>query len=119
MSEKINVTLESTLGIIGSIIGIIFSLGITIIGGFLVGAFFNSSSGVIRGLLVLGFSILGLVGSIMIREQNKKKIKEGSYCMIIGGVGGFLVTFTFSILFYVVPGALLIIAGILGLNKLK
>ena len=119
MNKKINVNLESTLGIIGSIIGIIFSLGITVIGGFLVGAFFNSSAGVIRGLLVLGFSILGLVGSIIIKEQNKEKIKQGSYFMLIGGIGGFLITFTFSILFYIVPGILLISAGILGINKLK
>lgn len=106
---KISRTSEFVLGLIGGIFGIISGFMAMMMGG--IGKAVGSGSG---GLGTLGvwailFSILGIVGAVTV----KSKSKIGGWFMIIAAVGG-----TISVsMFYILPGILLIIGGLMGLIK--
>lgn len=88
--------LEFILGLIGGILGLLMALYFELVLFFL-----------LRIHLLLLFSIVGLVGAILVRKKEYNKLP--GYLMVIGGVGGFIAAYAF---FYI-PAALLVIAGLL------
>ncbi|ASS77250.1 hypothetical protein CIG75_15585 [Tumebacillus algifaecis] len=72
-------------------------------------AFEADGAGTVTGLgwAALFLSILGLVGSILV----KNKPKAGGVLMLIAGIGG-IISISF---FYILAGALLIIPGLISL----
>ncbi|MFC7745887.1 DUF4064 domain-containing protein [Lentibacillus kimchii] len=101
-------TTSFTLGLIGGIIGIIASFLAMFIGG--VGSAFEaegSGSMIGLGISALFASILGIVGSALV----KGKPKVGSILMLISAVWG-VVSVS---MFYIVSVVLLGIGGIMGL----
>lgn len=100
-------TTEFVLGLIGGIFGI-FGFIAMFIGG--VDAAFNGHSSIIGlGVGAIVLSILGIVGSVVV----KGKAKLGGAFMTIAAIGG---TICIS-MFYILPGVLLIIAGLMGLFR--
>jgi hypothetical protein len=103
-------TAEFSLGLIGGILGIIAGL----IGAFVgevATAMAVEEGGLVAGLswFSLLFSILGIVGAAIVRT----KTVLASVLMLVAAVGGF-VCISF---FYILPGLLLVIAGIMGLVR--
>jgi len=101
-----NRTAEFILGLLGGIVGLFFSIGLTILGGLLTD--FEMIMMVI-GLLSVVFSILGIVGSIIVKSKPKK----GGILMLISAVGGsvcLIQLFAMSWLF-------LLIAGLMGIFR--
>lgn len=99
---------ELVLGIIGGIFGIFGAIFAIIFGG--IGAAFGAGNMILwLGFSAMIFSIIGLVGSTI--TKGKKKL--GGWLMIGSAVGG-----TISIsAFYILPGLLLLIGGIMALAR--
>lgn len=103
-------TAEFVLGLIGGIFGIICAFIALLIGG--MGAAFRAEgANTIIGLGwgAVGLSILGIVGSVMVRS----KAKVGGIMMTVAAIGGFI---CISI-FYLLPGVLLLIGGLMGIFR--
>ncbi|CAM4333279.1 MULTISPECIES: DUF4064 domain-containing protein [Bacillus] len=103
-------TAEFVLGLIGGIFGVICAFIALMIGG--MGAAFEAEgANTIIGLGwgAVGLSILGIVGSVMVRS----KAKVGGIMMTIAAIGGFI---CISI-FYLLPGVLLLIGGLMGIFR--
>ena len=102
-------TTEFVLGLIGGIFGIISGVMALMMGS--IGSAIGSGSG---GLGTLGgwaiiLSVLGIVGACIVSS----KAKMGGWFMAIAAVGG-----TISVsMFYILPGILLIIAGLMALIR--
>jgi hypothetical protein len=108
--RRLKRTAEFSLGLIGGILGIIAGL----IGAFVgevATAMAVEEGGLVAGLswFSLLFSILGIVGAAIVRT----KTVLASVLMLVAAVGGF-VCISF---FYILPGLLLVIAGIMGLVR--
>ncbi|MBC6972458.1 DUF4064 domain-containing protein [Bacillus sp. Xin] len=111
--------IEFILGIIGGILGILISLLIMFIG-YLneLGPVLESSTGevptnknMILGLISLVISILGIVGSMLI----KTKEGIGSLIMIVAAISGFI---CISVL-YILPGIFLLISSLMIIFRKK
>nr|WP_088325605.1 DUF4064 domain-containing protein [Bacillus cereus] len=103
-------TAEFVLGLIGGIFGIICAFIALLIGG--MGAAFEADgANTIIGLGwgAVGLSILGIVGSVMVRS----KAKAGGIMMTVAAIGGFI---CISI-FFLLPGVLLLIGGLMGIFR--
>lgn len=103
-------TAEFVLGLIGGIFGIICAFIALLIGG--MGAAFEADgANTIIGLGwgAVGLSILGIVGSVMVRS----KAKVGGIMMTVAAIGGFI---CISIV-YLLPGVLLLIGGLMGIFR--
>jgi len=103
-------TTEFVLGLIGGIFGF-FGSFIAFAVGSLGKAFYVSNASTIStlGWFALLFSILGIVGSVVV----KHKPKLGGILMLISAVGGLI-----SISFFFIPAfVLLLIAGLMGLLR--
>ena len=100
---KQNIYNPFILGLIGGILGIIIA--------------YSSNTGLFWKFLVEFFSVLGIIGSIIFKYV--KSPTPGSILMIFSGAIGILLGLTFSISLYVLPGVVLIMAGIIGLKKWK
>ncbi|MGB8955489.1 MAG: DUF4064 domain-containing protein [Tumebacillaceae bacterium] len=105
-----NRTAELVLGLIGAIIGVLAGLFVVFVGGV------ASAMNVAEGSIVSGvawfsvlFSAVGLVGSVMVKNRTTL----ASVLMLIAAIGGFICLG----LFYVLPGALLLVASIMGLAR--
>lgn len=103
-------TTEFVLGLLGGIFGI-FSAFIGMAVGGIGEAFGASGASTISGLgwVALLFSILAIVGSVVV----KHKPKLGGAFMLIAGIGG-LISIS---MFFILPFVLLFIAGLMGLIK--
>lgn len=99
-------TTEFVLGLIGGIFGIISSLMAMFIGGAAT-AFGSSHGSTITGsaLIALIVSILGIVGSVL---SSKQTMLAGIF-LIAAAIIGFICIF----MFYILPGILLLIGGIM------
>lgn len=101
-------TTEFVLGLIGGIFGIFSGFIAMFIGG--VDAAFNGHSDIIGlGVGAIVLSIIGIVGSVVV----KGKAKLGGLFMTVAAIGGVICVS----MFYILPGVLLIIAGLMGLLK--
>jgi len=103
-------TTEFVLGLIGGIFGVFGAIIALFIGG--VDAAISSSGtsdiiGLGWGAVIL--SILGIVGSVVV----KGKAKLGGIFMLVSAIGGFICIS----LFYLLPGILLLIAGLMGILR--
>ncbi|HLR14625.1 MAG TPA: DUF4064 domain-containing protein [Bacillota bacterium] len=105
-----NRTAEFVLGLIGGIFGFIGAIMALFVGE--VDAVFSSSGTstiTSLGWLAFVFSILAIIGSVQVRSNAK----VGGIMLLVAAVGGFI-----SIsMFYLVPGILILIAGIMGVFK--
>ncbi|HEY3439702.1 MAG TPA: DUF4064 domain-containing protein [Paludibaculum sp.] len=103
-------TTEFVLGLIGGIIGF-FAAIIALIFGGIGGSLGADGASTIVGLAwaAMGFSILGIVGSALV----KSKAKMSGWFMTISAVGG-VVCISF---FYGLSFVLLLIAGLMALLK--
>lgn len=103
-------TTEFVLGLIGGIIGIFCSFIALAVGG-LGGSFGLEGASTVVGLgwVAILFSILAIVGSVVV----KSKPKLGGWFMIISAIGGLIGISAFFIL----PFVLIIIAGLMGVIK--
>ena len=103
-------TAEFVLGLIGGIFGIICAFGALMIGG--MGAAFEADGAntvIGLGWGAVALSILGIVGSVMVRS----KAKVGGIMMTVAAIGGFI---CISII-YLLPGVLLLIGGLMGIFR--
>lgn len=98
------------MGLIGGILGIVAGfMGLFV--GSVATALEVDGGGIVSGAswIAILLSILGIIGAGLVRG----KTKLASIFMLIAAVGGF-----FCIgLFYILPGVLLLIAGIMGLAR--
>ncbi|URZ01897.1 DUF4064 domain-containing protein [Clostridium felsineum] len=103
-------TVEFVLGLIGGIFGIISGVAAIGLGGLgvAVGATGSTTVGGL-GILAILFSILGIVGAVVVRTKGKL----GGIFMTIAAICGFICISYF----YILPGVLLIIPGLMGLIK--
>ena len=103
-------TAEFVLGLIGGIFGIICAFVALSIGG--MGAAFEADGAntvIGLGWGAVALSILGIVGSVMVRS----KAKVGGIMMTVAAIGGFI---CISII-YLLPGVLLLIGGLMGIFR--
>ncbi|MDA1972805.1 DUF4064 domain-containing protein [Bacillus cereus] len=103
-------TVEFVLGLIGGIFGIICAFVALLIGG--MGAAFEADGAntvIGLGWGAVALSILGIVGSVMVRS----KAKVGGIMMTVAAIGGFI---CISII-YLLPGVLLLIGGLMGIFR--
>ncbi|EEL19585.1 MULTISPECIES: DUF4064 domain-containing protein [Bacillus] len=103
-------TAEFVLGLIGGIFGIICAFVALLIGG--MGAAFEADgANTIIGLGwgAVALSVLGIVGSVMVRS----KAKVGGIMMTVAAIGGFICIS----LIYLLPGVLLLIGGLMGIFR--
>ncbi|MGX5677855.1 DUF4064 domain-containing protein [Bacillus toyonensis] len=103
-------TAEFVLGLIGGIFGIICAFVALLIGG--MGAAFEADgANTIIGLGwgAVALSVLGIVGSVMVRS----KAKVGGIMMTVAAIGGFICIS----LIYLLPGILLLIGGLMGIFR--
>ncbi|WP_242315966.1 DUF4064 domain-containing protein [Bacillus cereus group sp. BfR-BA-01355] len=103
-------TAEFVLGLIGGIFGIICAFVALLIGG--MGAAFEADGAntvIGLGWGAVALSILGIVGSVMVRS----KAKVGGTMMTVAAIGGFI---CISII-YLLPGVLLLIGGLMGIFR--
>lgn len=101
-------TAEFVLGLLGGIFGIISGFMAMMLGG-VAGAFEAEGASTVGnlGVSAIAFSILAIVGCVIV----KKHVKLGGLFMLIAGIGGII-----SIsMFYILPGALLIIGSLMAL----
>ncbi|MBD1379149.1 DUF4064 domain-containing protein [Metabacillus arenae] len=101
-------TTEFVLGLIGGIFGLIGAVMAILIGA-VDEAFTGSMEISGLGWSAVLFSIVGIIGSIVV----KRKPKLGGTFMTVAGLGGTISIF----IFYILPGVLLIIGGLMGLIK--
>lgn len=103
-------TVEFIFGLIGGIIGFICALAALFIGG--IGEAFNAEGAETVGNLgvaAIVFSIIAIIGAALV----KSKPKFAGVLFVISAIGGFI-----SIsMFYILPGILILIAGIMALFK--
>ncbi|WP_114555727.1 DUF4064 domain-containing protein [Bacillus sp. K6W] len=103
-------TAEFVLGLIGGIFGIICAFVALLIGG--MGAAFEADGAntvIGLGWGAVALSILGIVGSVMVRS----KAKVGGIMMTVAAIGGFI---CISII-YLLPGVLLLIGGLMSIFR--
>lgn len=103
-------TAEFVLGLIGGIFGIICAFVALLIGG--MGAAFEADGAntvIGLGWGAVALSILGIVGSVMVRS----KAKVGGIMMTVAAIGGFICIS----LIYLLPGVLLLIGGLMGIFR--
>ncbi|EOO23936.1 hypothetical protein ICM_05425 [Bacillus cereus BAG1X2-3] len=103
-------TAEFVLGLIGGIFGIICAFVALLIGG--MGAAFEADGAntvIGLGWGAVALSILGIVGSVMVRSKEK----VGGIMMTVAAIGGFI---CISII-YLLPGVLLLIGGLMGIFR--
>lgn len=103
-------TIEFVLGLIGGIFGVIAGIMALFLGG--VGSALGAEGASTIGGLGVGaivLSILGIIGSVLVRS----KAKLGGLFMTIAAIGGIICVSAF----YILPGILLIIPGLMGLFK--
>lgn len=107
---KISRTTEFVLGLIGGIFGILSGIVALLIGG-IGGAVGASGATSVVGLAMVAMllSILGIVGSAIV----KGNAKLGGIFMTVSAIGG---TICISA-FYILPGILLIVAGLMALIR--
>jgi len=103
-------TTEFILGLVGGIFGFFGALMALFFGGF-AKALGGSQASTIIGLGwgAIIFSIIGIVGSVLVRD----KAKLGGWFMVISAVGG-VICISF---FYALSFVLLLIAGLMGIIK--
>ncbi|OKA19978.1 DUF4064 domain-containing protein [Bacillus cereus] len=103
-------TAEFVLGLIGGIFGILCAFIALFIGG-LGSALEADGANTVIGLGwgAVGLSILGIVGSVMVRS----KAKVGGIMMTVAAIGGFICIS----LIYLLPGVLLLIGGLMGIFR--
>lgn len=108
-------TLEFVLGLIGGIVGVIFSLLAVLGGGVIANLGIGAGEDVVGGAIILTgilavvVSIIGIVGSIVVR----KKGIAGGIIMVIAAVAGFICLSTG----YLIPAILLAASGLLGIFR--
>ncbi|MBO1628231.1 DUF4064 domain-containing protein [Bacillus arachidis] len=103
-------TTEFVLGLIGGIFGIICAFIALLIGG--MGAAFEADGAdkvIGLGWGAVALSILGIVGSVVV----KKNAKVGGIMMTVAAIGGFICIS----LIYILPGVLLLIGGLMGIFR--
>jgi len=102
-------TTEFVLGLLGGIFGFGAAFFALFFG--VVDEAVSGSSSEVTGLgwAALLFSVLAIVGSIVV----KFKAKVGGILMLLAAIGGFISVS----LFYVLPGLLLLIAGLMGIFR--
>ena len=99
---------ELVLGIIGGVLGLIMGTIALFVGG-INSAFGGGETVVGLGFAALLLSVLGIVGAAFVNS----KTKVAGWFMLIAGIGGFI-----SIsLFYLVPGIMFIIGGLMALLR--
>ncbi|WP_142319119.1 DUF4064 domain-containing protein, partial [Bacillus cereus] len=98
------------LGLIGGIFGILCAFIALFIGG-LGSALEADGANTVIGLGwgAVALSVLGIVGSVMVRS----KAKVGGIMMTIAAIGGFICIS----LIYLLPGVLLLIGGLMGVFR--
>ncbi|HFK1548840.1 DUF4064 domain-containing protein [Bacillus albus] len=103
-------TTEFVLGLIGGIFGILCAFIALFIGGVASAMEAEGASNVIGlGWVAVALSILGIVGSVMV----KSKAKVGGAMMTIAAIGGFIcISFI-----YILPAVLLLIGGLMGILR--
>lgn len=103
-------TAEFVLGLIGGIFGILCAFIALFIGG-LGSALEADGANTVIGLGwgAVALSVLGIVGSVMVRS----KAKVGGIMMTVAAIGGFI---CISII-YLLPGVLLLIGGLMGIFR--
>lgn len=103
-------TTEFVLGLIGGIFGILCAFIALFIGGVASAMEAEGASNVIGlGWVAVALSILGIVGSVMV----KSKAKVGGGMMTIAAIGGFIcISFI-----YILPAVLLLIGGLMGIFR--
>jgi hypothetical protein len=103
-------TAEFVLGLIGGIFGILCAFIALFIGG-LGSALETDGANTVIGLGwgAVALSILGIVGSVMVRS----KAKVGGIMMTVAAIGGFICIS----LIYLLPGVLLLIGGLMGIFR--
>ncbi|MBE7097870.1 MULTISPECIES: DUF4064 domain-containing protein [Bacillus] len=103
-------TTEFVLGLIGGIFGILCAFIALFIGGVASAMEAEGASNVIGlGWAAVALSILGIVGSVMV----KSKAKVGGVMMTIAAIGGFIcISFI-----YILPAVLLLIGGLMGIFR--
>ncbi len=103
-------TTEFVLGLLGGIFGFIGSFIALAVGG-LGGAFGADGASTITSLgwVAILFSILAIIGSVVVKHKSKL----GGAFMLIAGIGGLICISAF----YILPFILLLIAGLRGLIK--
>lgn len=103
-------TAEFVLGLVGGIFGILCAFIALFIGG-LGSALEADGANTVIGLGwgAVALSILGIVGSVMVRS----KAKVGGIMMTVAAIGGFI---CISII-YLLPGVLLLIGGLMGIFR--
>lgn len=103
-------TAEFVLGLIGGIFGILCAFIALFIGGLGSALEADGASTVIGlGWGAVGLSVLGIVGSVMV----KSKAKVGGIMMTVAAIGGFICIS----LIYLLPGVLLLIGGLMGIFR--
>lgn len=103
-------TAEFVLGLIGGFFGILCAFIALFIGG-LGSALEADGANTVIGLGwgAVGLSVLGIVGSVMVRS----KAKVGGIMMTVAAIGGFICIS----LIYLLPGVLLLIGGLMGIFR--
>lgn len=103
-------TAEFVLGLIGGIFGILCAFIALFIGG-LGSALEADGANTVIGLGwgAVALSVLGIVGSVMVRS----KAKVGGIMMTVAAIGGFICIS----LIYLLPGVLLLISGLMGIFR--
>lgn len=103
-------TAEFVLGLIGGIFGILCAFIALFIGRVASAMEAEGASNVIGlGWAAVVLSILGIVGSVMV----KSKAKVGGAMMTIAAIGGFIcISFI-----YILPAVLLLIGGLMGIFR--
>jgi len=101
------------LGIIGGVIGLIWGIISWMVGGIVGGLSellgLGGGTMALLGFLTFVFAIMGVVGGGIARA----KPKVAGILMLIAGFGGF--SFFYFSLFWLLPGILLIIGGVLAI----
>ncbi|HDR6309459.1 TPA: DUF4064 domain-containing protein [Bacillus cereus] len=103
-------TTEFVLGLIGGIFGILCAFIALFIGG-VASAMEAEGAGSVIGLgwAAVALSVVGIVGSVMV----KSKAKVGGAMMTISAIGGFIcISFI-----YILPAVLLLIGGLMGIFR--
>ncbi|CAM4365209.1 DUF4064 domain-containing protein [Bacillus albus] len=103
-------TAEFVLGLIGGIFGILCAFIALFIGG-LGSALEADGANTVIGLGwgAVALSVLGIIGSVMVRS----KAKVGGIMMTVAAIGGFICIS----LIYLLPGVLLLIGGLMGIFR--
>ncbi|AWC32746.1 membrane protein [Bacillus cytotoxicus] len=103
-------TTEFVLGLIGGIFGILCVFIALFIGGLGSALEADGADSIIGlGWGAVGLSILGIVGSVMV----KSKAKVGGIMMTIAAIGGLICIS----MFYILPCVLLLIGGLMGIFR--